>query len=129
VHLTEPDVAGHRFGWMTAEYGRAVLDADRAVDRLIALADDAYGPGHFSLIVTADHGGHGTDHGSDDPRDVTIPWIAWGKGVKPGILAQSDVRTMDTAATVLWLMGAAEPSDWAGQPVVEAYEPVKGGRL
>jgi predicted AlkP superfamily pyrophosphatase or phosphodiesterase len=129
VHLSEPDVAGHRFGWMTAEYGRAVLAADRAISQLIALAEDAYGPANFSLIVTADHGGHGTNHGTDDPRDVTIPWIAWGKGVKPGILAQSDVRTMDTAATVLWLMGAPEPSDWAGQPVVEAYEPVKGGRL
>jgi arylsulfatase A-like enzyme len=129
VHLTEPDVAGHRFGWMTPEYGRAVLVADGAVSQLIALAEDAYDRGNFSLIVTADHGGHGTDHGSEDPRDVTIPWIAWGKGVNPGPLAQSDVRTMDTAATVLWLMGVAEPSDWAGQPVVEAYQSATGGRL
>jgi predicted AlkP superfamily pyrophosphatase or phosphodiesterase len=129
VHLAEPDVAGHRAGWMTPDYGRAVLDADRAVSRLITLADDAYGQRTFSLIVTADHGGHGTDHGSDDPRDVMIPWIAWGKGVNPGVLMHSDVRTMDTAATVLWLMGAPEPPDWAGQPVVEAYQAVPGKRL
>jgi len=129
VHLSEPDVAGHRFGWMTAEYGRAVLAADRAISQLIALAEDAYGPANFSLIVTADHGGHGTNHGTDDPRDVTIPWIAWGKGVKPGVLTHTAVQTMDTAATVLWLMGVAEPADWAGQPVVEAYEPARGDRL
>ena len=43
VHLTDPDAAGHRAGWMTAEYGRAVLAADRAVDRLIGLANQAYG--------------------------------------------------------------------------------------
>jgi predicted AlkP superfamily pyrophosphatase or phosphodiesterase len=124
VHLTDPDAAGHRAGWMTPEYGRAVLAADRAVDRLISLADRAYGSGNFSLIVTADHGGHGTDHGSDDPRDVTIPWITWGKGVKHGELTPSTVRTMDTAATVLWLLAVAEPSDWAGQPVVNAYDAV-----
>jgi hypothetical protein len=28
---------------------------------------------------------------------------------------------MDTAATVLWLLALAEPTDWAGTPVVEAY--------
>ena len=124
VHLTDPDTAGHRAGWMTADYGRAVLAADNAVSQLLELAGRAYGPGNFSLIVTADHGGHGTGHGSDDPRDVNIPWIAWGRGVKPGILTQPTVRTMDTAATVLWLLSATGPADWTGRPVLAAYDPV-----
>jgi arylsulfatase A-like enzyme len=124
VHLTDPDAAGHRAGWMTPDYGRAVLTADRGVNRLMGLADRAYGRGNFSLIVTADHGGHGTNHGSSDPRDVTIPWIAWGQGVKPGALTETTVRTMDTASTVLWLLAVAEPPDWAGQPVMEAYQPL-----
>jgi predicted AlkP superfamily pyrophosphatase or phosphodiesterase len=127
VHLTDPDAAGHRAGWMTPSYGRAVLAADRAIERLIGLAAGAYGRGNFSVIVTADHGGHGTGHGSSDPSDVTIPWIAWGRGVKPGVLTQPAVRTMDTAATVLWLLAVSEPSDWAGQPVLDAYESVSGG--
>jgi arylsulfatase A-like enzyme len=121
VHLTDPDAAGHRGGWMSEDYGRGVLAADRAVNRLISIADRVYGAGKFSVIVTADHGGHGTNHGSDDPRDVTIPWIAWGQGVKQGALTQSTVRTMDTAATVLWLLAVAEPAEWMGQPVLEAF--------
>ena len=129
VHLTDPDAAGHRAGWMTADYGQAVLSADRALARLIGLADKTYGAGNFSLIVTADHGGHGTNHGSDDPRDVTIPWIAWGKGVKSGGLLPSTVRTMDTAATVLWLLAVDEPSDWAGQPVVGAFTALAAGGM
>ena len=128
VHLTDPDAAGHRAGWMTAEYGRGVLAADRALARLIALGEQAYGTGRFSLIVTADHGGHGTNHGSDDPQDVTIPWIAWGQGVRQGVLADATIRTMDTAATVLWLLAVSEPADWAGEPVRGAYEtPASGG--
>jgi predicted AlkP superfamily pyrophosphatase or phosphodiesterase len=127
VHLTDPDAAGHRAGWMTADYGRAVVAVDRAVNSLISLADHAYGTGSYSLIVTADHGGHGTNHGGADPRDVNIPWIAWGQGVRQGVLTQSSVRTMDTAATVLWLLAVDEPPDWTGQPVVEAYDsPVVG---
>ena len=73
------------------------------------------------MIVTADHGGHGTDHGSDDPRDVNIPWIAWGEGVKAGALARPHLMTMDTASTVLWLLSVDAPKGWAGTPVLEAY--------
>jgi arylsulfatase A-like enzyme len=127
VHLTDPDAVGHRHGWMSDAYGRAVLAADSALDRLISLAEHAYGKGNFSLIVTADHGGHGTNHGSDDPRDVTIPWIAWGQGVKDEGAMESAVQTMDTAATVLWLLNVPEPSDWAGQPVTDAYDAVVAG--
>ena len=128
VHLTDPDAAGHRAGWMTPEYGRAVLAADRSLNDLIALAETAFGKGQFSVIVTADHGGHDTNHGSDDPRDVTIPWIAWGQGVKQGTLAGTTIRTMDTAATVLWLLAVDAPADWAGHPVTSAFDsPVAAG--
>lgn len=122
VHLTDPDAAGHRAGWMTADYGRAILAADRAVSRLLDLADDTYGSGNYTVILTADHGGHGTGHGTEDPQDVTIPWIAWGEGVLPGALGPTvEVQTMDTAATVLWLLGLQQPIDWAGEAVVQAY--------
>lgn len=122
VHLTDPDAAGHGSGWMGAKYGNAVRAADGALGRLIRAADGAYGAGNYSLIVTADHGGHGTNHGSADPRDVTIPWIAWGRGVRPGALHTSSVITMDTASTVLWLLGLTEPTDWAGAPLVDAFD-------
>lgn len=128
VHLPDPDAAGHRSGWMSAEYGRAVVATDREVSRLMAVAAQAFGEGNFSVIVTADHGGHDLNHGSADPRDVTIPWIAWGRGVKPGLLTPSTVRTMDTAATVLWLLAIARPVDWTGQPVIDAFNPVVAGR-
>ena len=124
VHLTDPDAAGHRDGWMTPAYGHAVLAADTALDRLMQVSERAYGSGNYSVIVTADHGGHGTNHGSDDPRDVTIPWIAWGKGVRPGALDSTTIRTMDTASTVLWVLGLREPSEWAGTAVTTAYQPI-----
>jgi arylsulfatase A-like enzyme len=122
VHLSDPDTAGHEYGWMTDEYHRAVAVADEAVSRLLAAADTAYGAGNYSVIVSADHGGHAKGHGTDDPRDITIPWIAWGKGVRPDHLSVS-IQTMDTASTVLWLLGLPEPTDWHGTPVIEAFVP------
>jgi predicted AlkP superfamily pyrophosphatase or phosphodiesterase len=126
VHLSDPDTAGHEFGWMSERYRRAVTTADRAVARLLAAADGAYGPGNYSVIVSADHGGHGRGHGTNDPRDVTIPWIAWGLGVRPAELTSVSIRTMDTASTVLWMLGLSEPTDWEGQPIVDAFMPLAG---
>jgi arylsulfatase A-like enzyme len=122
VHLSDPDHAGHGSGWMSKDYGRAVEAADTAVATIVAAADRTYGHSNYSVIVTADHGGHDRDHGSSDPRDVTIPWIAWGRGVVPGEIVDSVVRTTDTAASVLYLLGLEEPTEWAGTPVLAAFE-------
>ena len=121
VHLPDPDTAGHRSGWMSSDYGRAVGSADAAVARIVDASSRAHGAGNVTVIVTADHGGHGNDHGTDDPRDVTIPWITWGRGVKGIELPASTVRTVDTASTVLWLLGLSEPTEWSGAPVTQAY--------
>jgi predicted AlkP superfamily pyrophosphatase or phosphodiesterase len=122
VHVGEPDYAGHVSGWMGVSYLAAVHAADRAVARVVAKADSAFGAGTWTLIVTADHGGHDRTHGSADRRDMTIPWIAWGRGVRAHSRIAADVRTTDTAATALWLLGVEIPSAWAGTAVVDAFE-------
>ena len=121
VHLGEPDYAGHLFGWMSWFYGRAVRQADDGVGRLLAAADRAYGKGGYTVILTADHGGHGRTHGSAMREDVTIPWIAWGEGVRASTEVGGAVRTMDTAGTALWLLGVDAPEGWAGTAVKEAF--------
>jgi predicted AlkP superfamily pyrophosphatase or phosphodiesterase len=121
VHLSDPDVAGHSSGWMSQAYGQAVQTADAALGQLLTVADSAYGKGNYSLVVTADHGGHAYGHGTSDPQDVTIPWIAWGRGVNAGLLDEK-IDTFDTAPTVLWLLGVEEPDEWDGSPVEEAFQ-------
>ena len=121
VHFGEPDYAGHVFGWMSWLYGRNVRKADDGVQRVLAAADRAFGVGNYTVILTADHGGHGRNHGSSDPRDTTIPWITWGKGVQGATTVADAVRTMDTAGTALWLLGVTAPEGLAGAPVRGAY--------
>ena len=121
VHIGEPDYAGHVVGYMTWAYGQNVRMADRALARLVDAADEAYGRGGYTLIVTADHGGHGRGHGDDVPSDVTIPWIVHGEGVRAGTVLPAGVRTMDTAATALWLLGVEPPPFWEGRAVRGAF--------
>ena len=122
VHIGEPDYAGHVYGWMSPVYGQAVQQADRAVAEILDEANDRWGAGNYTVILTADHGGHGRSHGSSDPRDTTIPWITWGKGVTTGRVLPEGIRTMDTAATALWLLGIVSPDNWDGKPVTGAFD-------
>lgn len=123
VHIGEPDFVGHLAGWMSAPYGWAVREADAQIAELLAAADRAFGVGEYTVLLTADHGGHGRDHGSADVRDVTIPWIAWGEGVQAGVPLGRGIRTMDTAATALWLLGVATSLDSDGRVVTAAFAP------
>jgi arylsulfatase A-like enzyme len=119
VHLPDPDLAGHLYGWMSLPYRMAVRRADAAVGRLVEAVEEAFG-GDAVVIVTADHGGHGHGHGSAEVVDQTIPWIVWGRGIAPGELA-GEVHTFDTAATALWALGVPLPEQWSGRPVASAF--------
>lgn len=127
VHFGEPDYAGHTLGWGGAVYRWAVRRADGAVERVLRQADRTFGEGEYTVIVTADHGGHGRTHGTDAYEDVTIPWIAWGKGIRAGTELPRGIRTYDTAATALALLGLELPVEHAGRSVRSAYhQPVDG---
>jgi arylsulfatase A-like enzyme len=73
-------------------------------------------------MITADHGGSGSSHGSDSPEDMTIPWLAVGPGVPAGITLQGKIVVYDTAATALYALGLPIPEEWDGRPVLEIFE-------
>jgi predicted AlkP superfamily pyrophosphatase or phosphodiesterase len=106
VHFSDPDEYGHSHGWMSKEYLHAVHSSDRCLATLLA-AIDATGLADSTLvIVTADHGGHGTKHsGGHSAVDRDIPWIVRGPGVRPDSVLDETVETVDTAATTLAALG------------------------
>ena len=120
VHIAEADFMGHRMGWMSLGYRWGVREADAGVAAIIEAAEETFGEGNFTLIVTADHGGTGHDHGTDGPEDTTIPWISYGQGIRAGHTIGGTVRTMDTAATILRVLGIGCPIEWDGVAVAEA---------
>lgn len=120
VHLPDADLAGHGNGWMSGKYLEAVRRADGAVAQIWQGLRQAYGD-DFTLIVTADHGGAGSNHNDGSLESTQIPWIAWGSGVRPQVLP-AGIRIVDTAATVLWLLGLSTPSGWDGKAVTGAFQ-------
>lgn len=128
VHWPSVDKAGHQFGWGTAEQQAAIALADAAVGRVLAaLAENGLRDSTL-IILTADHGGVGKDHGPEDPRSRHIPWVMNGPGVRPGLdltlIPKLEINTEDTAATMLYLLGAPLPAYLHGKPVLSAFENV-----
>lgn len=122
VHFLDADLAGHFNGWPSPEYLAALAECDAALAAL-RTGIDRSGATNTLFLLTADHGGAGLSHGVDRPEDMTIPWIAWGAGVRRGHVLTNAIAMPDTAATIAWLLGLQLPTNTIGRPVREAFEP------
>ena len=120
VHFPLVDGMGHGYGWLSPQQLSVAFRADEALGLILAALDERGLRGETLIIVTADHGGHDTTHGSSRPEDMTIPWIASGAGIQPKQLT-TQVHTMDTAATAAFALGLDIPAEWDGVPVYEAF--------
>lgn len=89
VHLTDPDTIGHSYGWNVTP-GSAYCNIIKTMDTRLGMIFDlvttnAELAGKTAILLTADHGGSGTDHGTATlAANYTIPFYVWGPGVMPG---------------------------------------------
>ncbi|QZY28368.1 alkaline phosphatase family protein [Nocardioides coralli] len=86
LHLSLPDVVGHRHGFLSRRHLDAISTTDRRIGRLLTtIRGDRRLRERLTVIVTADHGGIGGGHG--DPtllHNYRIPFLVWGAGVAKG---------------------------------------------
>jgi predicted AlkP superfamily pyrophosphatase or phosphodiesterase len=122
VHLDHVDHAGHRHGWGSAPYNRAVNQADHHVGEVLAMLDASWAAGSTFVLVTSDHGGTARGHSKNSLREMQIPWILTGPGVVPGEI-RGHVNTFDTAATLAWILGLDPLPCAIGRPVLAAFPP------
>jgi hypothetical protein len=121
IHFPDVDRVGHSYGWMSSYQLEAITFVDGLIGEIVAALDKGSYLDSTLLIVTADHGGHGLRHGDDSPEDRTIPWLAAGPGVPPGITLTTPINTYDTAPTALHALNLPVPADWDGKPILEIF--------
>lgn len=120
AHFPNPDYFGHSTGWMSETYLNELYSTNYQVGRIMDALERLDILDQTLIIITADHGGHDTGHGTTLPEDMHIPWIIVGAGVQPGTRLHG-ITNADAAATALWALGLPVPDSSASRPVVEAF--------
>lgn len=109
LYLQAPDGLGHGYGWMSEEYLDAVENSWKNIERIVdALPED------YTVIITADHGGHDRGHGADIPEDMTIPLFICGKDFEAGKVLK-DVNIKDVAPTIAKILNVTPAAEWEGR--------------
>jgi len=113
LYMVETDEkGGHDSGWMTDEYLRRISLAIDNVKRVVEACGDEY-----TIIITADHGGHDRGHGSDMKEDMTIPNFYIGKQFEAG--KQFDGGSiLNIIPTIAKIMDVEPAPEWEGKPII-----------
>ncbi len=113
LYMVETDEkGGHDSGWMSETYLDYISHAISNVKRVIEETN-----GEYTVIVTADHGGHDRCHGTDLPEDMTIPMFFCGKQFKPDEELEG-VSILDIAPTIADIMNIPPAREWEGKSLV-----------
>ncbi len=121
ILLPVVDVTGHIYSHTSHNYLQAIERADQAIGMLV---DNLKGLGIYEntlLVIVSDHGMTGTDHGSQDPGDMSILLIFSGPGVRVGKFEGGKI--IDVAPTVTALFGLRAPANAEGRNLF-AEEPI-----
>lgn len=121
IHFPEPDIPGHKHGWMSEEYLLSVKSVDAEIGKIVSELKQQGMLDEMSLVITSDHGGKGDTHKGSDPLVTTIPWLAVGKDIKGNYTIKEQVYIYDTAPTVLKALGLPEIKNIDGKAVNEIF--------
>ena len=113
LYMVETDEkGGHDNGWMSDAYLKCIHNAFNNVKQVIEQVGEEY-----TVIVTADHGGHDRAHGTDMKEDMTIPMFFCGKQFKPGHVFEN-VKLLDLAPTIADILEVQPAREWEGRSLL-----------
>ncbi len=105
IHLLSVDSAAHGWGAASPQELKVVQNADAQIARILSALDLK----DTTVFVTADHGHLDRGgHGGWEQIVLEVPFVAAGKGIKPGQYGTGSQA--DIAPTVAALLGTAIPA-------------------
>ena len=112
LYLGLLDEMGHEHGWLSEEYYEALNSSLELVfDIMDSLGDE------YVVIITSDHGGHETGHGTELAEDMTIPIFLLGNGFDKNVEMPGS-SILDIAPTVTDILGVAPLDAWEGKSLL-----------
>ena len=117
LYMVETDEkGGHDNGWMSEPYLQYVSAGIDNVKKVYEAVGDRY-----TIIVTADHGGHDRAHGTELPEDMTIPMFFLGSMFEAG-KELNNLSLLDLAPTVAEILQVPAAREWEGVSAINRQE-------
>lgn len=112
LYLGHTDMVGHIAGWMSEPYMGAIDNSWKNIERILMEL-----PENYTVIITADHGGHDRTHGEEIPEDMMIPFFIIGRDFEAGSELQN-VNLKDIAPTITTLLEIEPDEEWEGRSLL-----------
>ena len=109
------DMTGHQVGWGSPEFTNACRNVDANIGRIVEAYKAAGLWDDTVFIFVADHGGHDKTHGDATMECFEVPFLVAGPAAK-GLRLREPVVLVDTAPTILALLGLDIPETMRGRP-------------
>lgn len=117
LYMVETDEkGGHKAGWMSETYLEVIANAVKNIQRVREACGDEY-----TIIITADHGGHDRTHGTARPEDTTIPMFFFGEDFEAG-KDLGEISILDITPTICDVMEVDKAMEWEGTSLLEKAE-------
>ena len=92
LHVSGLDEVGPVKGWLSPEY----LEELSFIDEMLgALIDTVRQKGDYLIVITSDHAGHETIHGSNHPDDFKLPFVIVSDRIKLDRFQNIPYRVVD----------------------------------
>ena len=109
LYLGNLDDAGHNYGWLSEAYYDALDSSLKLVLDILEILSNKY-----TIIITADHGGHDYTHGTSMPEDMTIPIFIIGEDFEKNKECDGG-SILDIAPTIADILGVSPQEAWEGE--------------
>ncbi|OHT10651.1 nucleotide pyrophosphatase [Tritrichomonas foetus] len=112
------DHFGHKYGYFSNEQKEHLTKLDDKLNELLNLLKSKNYLENSLILVVTDHGGGGKklkDHGSDDPKDMTIFFTCNGPHVPNNLDVNTNYNVMDISVIVGHFLGLPRPKEWKGK--------------
>jgi predicted AlkP superfamily pyrophosphatase or phosphodiesterase len=112
VIVNEPDSAGHNFKWGSAAYYSKLTELDSLIAVIEQAVIEAGIYDNTVFILGADHGGSFSGHGAFFPKQRSIPFVIYGKGIKQNSVITERAGICDIAPVMAAVLGLPVPAEW-----------------
>jgi predicted AlkP superfamily pyrophosphatase or phosphodiesterase len=117
VYFSNPDEAGHQYGWCSKEYYAACDTIDAYIGAVVKAIRGTYNMNKTAIVLSSDHGGINKGHGGKTMVEMQTPLIIVGGKLPANHQMKFPVMRYDTAVSIADLLRLKVPDVWRGKSV------------